>query len=194
VLDLGGTHESLRGTVTLSGNSAAWTIHAQPILFGVPSPMTVGMGSVANLGLEVGRTYELVVFHADRHPRESNYQLTLNGLSTTRSECLPSCGDGVITAGEECDDGPQNVDGVYGGCSSQCRLGPFCGDGVPNGMEECDDGPMNDGPYGDEGDCTTACRGAHFCGDGNVDLSYGEECDAGNANGGTDCDTSCRLR
>jgi fibro-slime domain-containing protein len=194
VLDLGATHESLFGTATLAGNSATWTIQAQPIVAGVPTLATVGSGTVADLGLEVGRTYELVVFHADRHPRESNYQLSLSGFSTTtRSDCMPECGDGVATSAEECDEGPQNADGVYGGCSSQCRLGPFCGDGTPNGPEECDDGVMNGGPYGEAGDCTTGCRAAHFCGDENVDLPYGEECDDGSA-GSTDCDASCRLR
>jgi fibro-slime domain-containing protein len=194
VLDLGAPHESLSGTLTLTGASAAWTIQAQPIVSGVPTTVTVDTGTVANLGLEVGRTYELVVFHADRHPRESNYMLSMTGLSSTRSECFSQCGDGVVTGAEECDDGPQNADGVYGGCGLQCLLGPFCGDGTPNGPEECDDGPLNGGPYGEQGACTAGCRAAHFCGDENVDLTYGEECDDGAANGSTECDTSCRLR
>ncbi len=47
-----------------------------------------------NLGLEMGRTYEIAVFGADRHPTESNYQLTLSGFSTQKSNCMPRCGDG----------------------------------------------------------------------------------------------------
>ena len=49
------------------------------------------------LNLMPGRTYEIAVFHADRHPTESNYQLTLSGFATKRSNCMPRCGDGVLT-------------------------------------------------------------------------------------------------
>ena len=37
-------------------------------------------------GLEMGKTYEIAVFHADRHPTESNYQLTLSGFATNAVE------------------------------------------------------------------------------------------------------------
>ncbi len=45
-----------------------------------------------------------------------------------------TCGNGVIEAGEDCDDG-NNSDGD--GCSSTCKT--VCGDGVVVGKEECDD-------------------------------------------------------
>ena len=41
-----------------------------------------------NLGLAMGRTYEIAVFGADRHPTESNYQLTLSGFATNSSNCV----------------------------------------------------------------------------------------------------------
>jgi fibro-slime domain-containing protein len=192
VLDLGAPHERLQGTVTLTGGSAAWTIRAEAFVAGVLTPVTIGTGTVSGLGLEVGRTYEIAVFHADRHPRDSNYQLGWSGSRVTRSTCYSNCGDGVVTANEECDDGPNNG-GAYGGCTANCRLGPYCGDGLVNGAEACDGGPLNVGPYGERDDCTMGCRPAHFCGDGSIDRPFGEECDDGDANGSGGCSASCRL-
>jgi fibro-slime domain-containing protein len=74
-------------------------------------------------------------------PARVDYQLTLSGFSTVRSVCTPRCGDGQVTAGEECDLGDgMNNDTTYNGCTTECRFGPFCGDGVVNGDESCDDG------------------------------------------------------
>ncbi len=193
VLDMGAPHERLQGEVSLTATGATWTISSWDVTNNMAIP--VATGTVADLGLEVGNTYEIAVFHADRHPRESNYQLTLSGFSTTRSVCQPECGDGVVAAGEECDDGPNNQDGVYGGCSSTCLFGPFCGDGVMNedGGEECDLGRENGAQYGEEG-CTLGCKRARRCGDGIIDTAFGEECDYGDANGsGSGCKTDCTL-
>jgi hypothetical protein len=41
------------------------------------------------LGLETGKVYELAIFHFERHPPESNFQLTLQGFSVKRSVCQP---------------------------------------------------------------------------------------------------------
>jgi cysteine-rich repeat protein len=139
----------------------------------------------AAFGLEVGRIYEIAVFHADRHPRESNYQLTLSGFATQGSLCEPRCGDGIVTASEECDDGPMNMDGIYGGCSTSCKFGPFCGDGTTDavGGELCDAGRNNGSVYGPKEGCTTGCMPPRFCGDGFVDGMYKEQCDGGISNG-----------
>ncbi len=53
--------------------------------------------------------------------------------------CLPRiCGDGLLSSGEECDDGNTNSGD---GCSADCVV-EFCGDGIAQGglNEECDDG------------------------------------------------------
>ncbi len=193
VLDLGAPHERLRGTVTLSPTGAAWTVQTTNLVTNMDT--TIGMGNVADIGLEVGRTYEIAVFHADRHPRESNYQLTLAGFATQRSTCAPACGDGVVAAAEECDDGPMNVDGVYGACTTMCRFGPFCGDGMPNEPDEqCDQGRNNGAGYNQVDGCTSGCRFPPRCGDGVVDGAYGEACDAGSANSDMgECRPNCTL-
>jgi fibro-slime domain-containing protein len=207
VLDLGAPHERLQGTVALSAAGAAWTISTQTVVMGVPMTMPIASGMVANLGLEVGRTYEIVVFHADRHPRESNYQLTLQGFSTTRSVCVPRCGDAIRTGGEECDcgdamtaapgecGGTNNADGVYGGCTTMCKYGPFCGDGNTDmPIEQCDKGAENGAAYGAKGACTAGCLLAPYCGDSITDMPF-ETCDNGEGvNGamGSNCDSTCQ--
>src|SRR5262245_33845620 len=60
------------------------------------------------------------------------------------------CGDGVLDAFEECDDGNAVTEGcAYGDpgctvCAADCTMQPgaatFCGDGVVSGTEACDDG------------------------------------------------------
>jgi fibro-slime domain-containing protein len=180
-LDLGAPHERLMGTVTID----------------------------TTLGLEVGRIYEIAVFHADRHPRESNYQLTLSGFATTKSVCVPRCGDEITTLTEECDDGDAatdtdgiiNMDGVYGGCDSQCHFGPFCGDGVvfegldpATGLpyEQCDLGRDNTATYGVIGGCSPSCQVTPACGDGFIDSAFGETCDDGPMNGMGSCTMACQ--
>src|SRR5690606_41869653 len=78
-----------------------------------------------------------------------------NGTSGSKcsASCTLKCGNGVVDAGEECDEGDDNGDG-YGKCSTQCRLGPRCGDGIRqrDAGEECDDGE-NDGSYGMSAPC-----------------------------------------
>ncbi|HMV67419.1 MAG TPA: choice-of-anchor A family protein, partial [Myxococcota bacterium] len=92
------------------------------------------------------------------------------------------CGDGLIDAGEACDDG--NV--VSGdGCTTSCDA-EYCGDGVRQPAEGCDDGNVSDGD-GCASDCTVERHGA--CGDGALD--QGEGCDDGNLTNGDGCSATC---
>jgi cysteine-rich repeat protein len=52
----------------------------------------------------------------------------------------PSCGDGTLNGGEECDDG--NTDDTDA-CSNTCKKA-ICGDGKVQGTEKCDDANTND--------------------------------------------------
>jgi cysteine-rich repeat protein len=62
----------------------------------------------------------------------------------------PACGNGVLEAGEECDDG--NLDD-FDGCTTQCILCGVCGDGIIGMSEECDDGNRVDGDG-----CSSNCK------------------------------------
>jgi len=89
-----------------------------------------------------------------------------------------SCGDGVTTPPEQCDDGNlRNGDG----CASNCMLAT-CGDGVTVAPEECDDGNT----LGT--DACVDCRVAR-CGDGLV--GPGEACDDGNTDDNDACSKVC---
>lgn len=215
VLDLGGVHQQLPGKVTVSGEPGVATIVEGGCLDGGATGNIIGaeVGSkvcatsstapaaasgddfrtrTVDLGLKTGSIYEIAIFHADRHPPESNYQLTLSGFTTTKTACEPRCGDGVATAGEQCDCGDGTVpvpasctsandDATYGGCRKDCTYGPFCGDGAVNGKEECDlDKRNGDTSLGKDG-CTVGCLKPHFCGDTIVDAN--EACDLGSLNG-----------
>jgi hypothetical protein len=110
----------------------------------------------------------------------------------------PACGDGVVNAAEECDDGVNN--GRYGFCGADCRRASatYCGDGVLSGQEVCDCGSADttvplgqrrsfggaltcasvNGSYNTNAAATCAwdCRGAAgYCGDDQVNGA--EVCD-----------------
>jgi fibro-slime domain-containing protein len=218
VLDLGGVHQRLPGRVQVAADGTASITEGGAInpttgaINDCPGvdPNTLQISNATcpggtcdcrtrllNLGLAMGQTYEIAVFHADRHPTESNYQLTLSGFATNRSNCQSQCGDGVVTGAEECDDGDMNDDTAYGGCTTQCKFGPYCGDRVVSGTEQCDLGRMNGSPYGQRNGCTSGCTLPHYCGDAIVDTAGGEQCDQGETlNGLSDslCDIACLIR
>ncbi len=192
-IDLGGMHQPRTGSVTLAAGNAPSAVQTQmgaddKTVYFVTAPYTP---SSVTLGLTVGQSYEIVVYHADRHPIDSNYMLTLTGFNVTRSQCSPTCGDGVKTYNEQCDDGVNN--GAYGTCSPGCVLAPFCGDGVKNGPEECDDGKNQDIAYG-SARCAPGCKLPPGCGDGHLDPT--EECDlgkAGNTGAYGGCAANCSI-
>jgi cysteine-rich repeat protein len=94
---------------------------------------------------------------------------------------VPVCGDHMVQAGEECDDG-NLVD--CDGCDSSCRT-----EGCPNGRvectEACDDGNLVDGD-GCDTNCTTTVCGNHI-------VTAGEECDDGNRIDGDGCSATCEI-
>ena len=158
-IDLGGVHSAESASITLDGTAAT------------------------NLNLTIGGIYEVVVLQAERHTSASSYKLTLEGFDTAHSQCHSTCGDGVTTPDEVCDDGVNN--GGYGSCTADCLdFGPRCGDGmVQPDSEQCDDG-VNAGGYGG---CMPTCQLAPYCGDGVVQHQY-ETCDDGNDDPGDGCD------
>jgi fibro-slime domain-containing protein len=114
-VDLGGIHVPMDGSVTINAQSAA------------------------KFELKAGNVYKIVVFQAERKRYGSSFKLTLSGFEATPSDCSAVCGDGILSFGEECDDGVN--DGGYGECDAGCKLGPFCGDGMVQEPEDCDTGP-----------------------------------------------------
>jgi fibro-slime domain-containing protein len=126
-VDLGGPHVPTNGSVTLDAASAA------------------------RFGLRDGEVYEIRVFHAERKAEGSSFKLTLSNFNTSRSECKPVCGDGIVALGEECDDGVN--EGGYEKCAPGCVLGASCGDGVLQPGEDCDDGNRVEGDG-----CGSACK------------------------------------
>ncbi|MGB8298427.1 MAG: DUF4215 domain-containing protein [Polyangia bacterium] len=125
-LDLGGVHAPLEGSVTLDADTAS------------------------GLGLADGNVYEVAIFQAQRQTSESSYKLTLTAFNAAPSQCASRCGDGIVSLGEECDDGVNA--GGYGQCGRDCKLGAYCGDGIVQPAEDCDDGINNGHP------CPSGCR------------------------------------
>jgi fibro-slime domain-containing protein len=113
--------------------------------------VTVSPATATTFGLEAGKVYAIKIFQAERLICGSSFKLTLSGFSSGRSICTPTCGDGVVSLGEECDDGVN--DGGYGECGPGCKLTEFCGDGIVQAGEDCDDGNRVDGDG-----CDSSCR------------------------------------
>jgi len=111
---------------------------------------------------------------------EGDVQGADTGTPDTGDVPATTCGNGIIEAGEACDEGPRN--GSYGLCAADCMgIGSRCGDSlVDRDFETCDEGALN-GTYGH---CGAACIGpAPFCGNGFTESEAGEACDSGDKNG-----------
>ena len=193
-VDLGGVHTPVDGSIVIgaNGNGTTTVTATYPV-----SPAPTPTKQTTTLGLQDGKVYEIAVFQAERQTTGSSYKLTLSGFNAAPTSCVPTCGDGVTVADEECDCGSDsskvpsgtscpgpNSDDAYGGCTKKCTWGGYCGDGIVNGTEECDNGKDN-GTKNGEGGCTLGCTKQHYCGDGNVDTDRQEECDLGDRNGQT---------
>jgi fibro-slime domain-containing protein len=184
--DIGGIHGQKQESVTILDNG-----HASVARDG-------GGTTDVDLGLVSGSVYEIVVFQAERHVTGSNYQLTLQGFSAGTSTCVPECGNGIVTADEECDDGANNkANPGYGECKTvTCTLGGYCGDKVTQmTYEKCDNG-TNTSSYGDTdvNACAPGCVKPPVCGDAKVNAPF-EECDLGGGNtagGYNGCTLTCQ--
>jgi cysteine-rich repeat protein len=73
------------------------------------------------------------------------------GVATITCELSATCGDGIATGAEACDDG-NTVSGD--GCSSTCTLEAVCGNGITTPPEVCDDGNTINGDG-----CNNTCSG-----------------------------------
>ncbi|MDC0720400.1 hypothetical protein [Nannocystis bainbridge] len=62
------------------------------------------------------------------------------------------CGDGIVSVGEDCDEGANNSDEAADACRTDCS-DAGCGDGVVDSGEQCDDGNAAGGD-GCEADCS----------------------------------------
>lgn len=204
-VDIGGVHGAQNGRVILgddgdgSATDSNCSVHG-----GTLSNCTLQADELTSdddkrFGLTKGGVYEIVLFHAERHTSESNFQLTLAGFLAPRTYCQPKCGDGIVAGGEVCDDGPNNADGVSGKCNTTCTARAYCGDGVTQSGEVCDNGTNTD-LYWDgvsSNKCAPGCKAPSRCGDGKVEPAF-EECDNGAANangsyGAGSCTKSCLL-
>jgi len=126
----------------------------------------------------------------------------------------PSCGDGLLQAGEQCDDGDTAPgDGCSAACAveqlSACAGEPSvcttrnCGNGVVEGDEACDAGQRNGVYFGDGTGCTDFCSFEPNCRVDGVDGCVSacgdgmriapEACDDGNASDGDGCSSTCAV-
>jgi len=183
-IDLGGLHGREESTLYLNpatGNGDCFTDTARTQPCVTPS---------RPLALKVGNIYEIALFHAERHLAASNFDLSLSGFAHGKSVCKGMCGNGVVTVGETCDDGPKNGTG-YGFCTADCKRGAYCGDGHVDAPQETCDDSVNLSQYGG---CAPGCVAGPKCGDGTVQAKFGEQCDDGQNLGGYDqCAAGCKL-
>ena len=125
-----------------------------------------------------------VQFAADSEGGSTTMEESSTGMSEpTMTTGSGSCGDGMVDAGEGCDDGNgKEEDACPSGGVGQCKAEAECGDGfVWVGMEDCDDGNVEGGD-GCESDCTVTLA---VCGNGVKE--GGEGCDDGNVEEGDAC-------
>lgn len=148
---------------------------------------------------------------SDAHTCQNGTPVAENGACGTGMICRSnlcvdaSCGDAVVTAPEECDDGNTTTgDGCEPSCKFTCVAGDAtracpatdacAGTSTCSATHTCAPGtPLGDGTACGTGQlCKAGVCSAASCGDGFV--SAGEDCDFGGGNGaGTGCEATCKF-
>jgi len=124
---------------------------------------------------------DFLVTIEDQTDEDGNPVTTTIGVTVSAGVSL--CGNAVVNAGEQCDDGNSlNSDA----CTNTCRTAK-CGDGyVRAGVEQCDDGNSVNTDA-----CAGTCKTAK-CGDAFVRADV-EQCDDGNTVNTDACPGTCKT-
>lgn len=135
----------------------------------------------------------------------SDYAVAPGALRLFSCSSAIACGDGLVTVGEECDDGNADTEWLCSTavscqtCDESCHwLWPSCGDGFVDSPRETCDEPGWATEYCGGGVpcsvCTEQCVVGFggYCGDGIVQDEE-EECDDGNHVDGDGCTATCHL-
>lgn len=173
--------------------------------------LTPRLRSAFPLPVGVTNVHRIVIVICDAGDQWLDSGVFLSAMAGCNGVCDQTtwCGDGIVQAGEECDDA--NIDNGDG-CNSSCIIesgwgcsatadtpsvcSNTCGDGVrQNATEQCDLGAANS----DNGDCTTRCRIAsctdglrHSAGTGTeTDVDCGGSCPPCATNGGCNTNGDC---
>jgi len=100
------------------------------------------------------------------------------------------CGNGMVEAGEQCDDGNTiNGDGCSSTCTSEAATGCCFGIGVCVNGASSENCAQVGGIFASGGTCGVDCEDPSLCGNGVV--NEGEQCDDGNTTSGDGCSSTC---
>ncbi len=185
-VDLGGMHSKLVGENSLVAQNCS-------------------NGQLCDPNFEVysGGVYDMHVFQAEREYTGSNFKLTLTGfINSGKSTCQSICGDNVVSALEECDEGTNAEAANFKGCTTNCKKQSYCGNGIVEAGEQCDNGwgcQTNAAlcselgtTYNSTASCDKSCKYTNsVC--GNNIKEGDEQCDGTDTPAGETCLKTCRL-
>ncbi len=136
-----------------SGNAIAQSSHSKDVVEGADDAFA---SSLTDEGLELAsHVNRLSIMHAASYQEGKTQSVSPTCMMLVPHEVVvaPVCGDHVVDAAEQCDDGnTTSGDGCSASCSLERRiLDPVCGNGIQEPGEQCDDGNA------DEEGCTRQC-------------------------------------